>query len=174
VIRLAYISILLSAAIPACADSPEPIRPLEVRPSSGAPVERTAYACTDHPASVRTPCDPYANQQVPLRVWNPAGGEIELRLSANSDIEAVDGTGATAVLVLRFGIEVALVVEARQEISGMFSSTKQQPSDGWIEPVDRSATLDGRNTGRFSLTFDWGTISGAYDSYNAFVPLSTR
>ena len=40
----------------------------------------------------------------------------------------------------------------------------QQPLDGWLEPVAKSPTADGRNAGRFSLTFDWGTVSGTYDT----------
>jgi hypothetical protein len=40
----------------------------------------------------------------------------------------------------------------------------QDASAGWIEPVAKAVSTDGRNAGRFSLTFDWGTMSGTYDT----------
>jgi hypothetical protein len=46
-------------------------------------------------------------------------------------------------------------------------NTRDPALSGWIEPVAVSETPEGRNAGRFSLTFDWGTIAGTYDSVDS-------
>lgn len=39
-----------------------------------------------------------------------------------------------------------------------------QPTSASIRPIVVSPTPEGRNAGKFSLTFEWGGISGTYDT----------
>ncbi len=155
------VSTLVAFASGACASSPDPTPEIGVRGTSGAPVDGTAFTCT--PAAVRTPCGPtYEHQQSSIYVWSAVEDIVQVRLSRNSDVEG----GVTAVLELQFGSEEQPIVSAK-EILGGIAYEEQFPLDGWIEPVVTSRTPDGRNAGRFSLTFDWGTIRGTYDSADA-------
>ncbi|HMG22365.1 MAG TPA: hypothetical protein VK607_13630 [Kofleriaceae bacterium] len=171
--RFAYLSLLLGSMFPACAGSdgapdPEVTAPIELRHPTGEPVSGSAFACTDHAPDTLTPCEPYARQRAVIRVMADAERDaVELGLSRNSDWIEVDGAGATAVLALRFLEGGGLTAGARQDIVGERGVRRSFPREGWIEPVELSSTPDRRNAGRFSLTFDWGTISGTYDSVDA-------
>ena len=39
-----------------------------------------------------------------------------------------------------------------------------EATSGFVDPSVMGRTPDVRNAGKFSLTFDWGTISGTYDT----------
>ncbi len=165
------ISTLVVFASGACASSPTgpAIPEIEVRSASGAPVAGTAFTCT--PAAVRTPCDaPFGQQRSSIYVSSAAEDIVRVQLSRNSDVSVVDGPSATAVLELQFRSDQPVAVNAKQ-VRGGWQYEEQFPRDGWIEPVVTSPTPDGRNAGRFSLTFDWGTIQGTYDSADAPPPL---
>ncbi len=154
----------------ACTSSHDPTA-IEVRRLSGPPVDGTAFVCTM--ADVQTPCDPVEGQPSSISVWSPAEDVVGIGLSRNSSAQAWDGPAAFAVLNLRFMRDGGLVVTAYdyRSAGGWIGNERRQiPLDGWIQPTVTSPTPDGRNAGRFSLTFDWGTIEGTYDSADAPPP----
>lgn len=164
-------SILSGIAAAACAASPgSPSQDIEVRPAGGDPVTGTEFLCSEHAPAIKTPCETYHAQRSIIVLRTTANHAVEIRLSRNADAIQVDGEGVTAVLGLLFGIEGEVFATAREDtIPGEAPQRVRYPIDGWIAPVAASRTLDGRNAGRFSLTFDWGTIGGSYDSDDACV-----
>ena len=168
--RLVIIALGSVAVVGACASSPgsEPAPNIEVRRSSGVPVSGTAFSCTDHASTTLTPCEVYPSQRSALAVRSDAQGVVDLVLSRNISWITVDGAAAAAVVSLQFLLEGEILATARQDTyTALGIPAAQYPRGGWIEPVAASRTAEGRNAGRFSLSFDWGTVSGTYDSADA-------
>jgi hypothetical protein len=137
---------------------------LVLRPDSGAPAQGTAFACSEHDRRVLTPCDVLSLNVTALGI-SVEESSVRLRLGRTSS--AADGPSAAAHITLELTGEQVSGAAARQiNITGGLagSDIEQEAIEGWIEPVATSGSPDGRNAGRFSLTFDWGTMAGSYDS----------
>jgi hypothetical protein len=166
--RVYFASTLSLASICACAASPADLptqHDIEVRPTSTVPVSGTAFTCTAHPASVLTPCDEFSEPRHGTSAFDVGDGIVDLGMSRSSN--AADGGEVVAHIKLTYLLEGELLAAAQQVTSYETSppgGMSQDARAGWIEPVAKSVSAAGRNAGRFSLTFDWGTMSGAYDS----------
>ena len=172
-------SVTLAAA---CADAPPPVTspepqgsPLDTRREAGT-VEGSNFECTGNWPSTYTPCNyPWSTRAVTSA--SDLNGLVVLRLERNvvpNDREAfpTDGGGSTVFLYLdfntpddavsAFGLEVTFSVRGDRRLDELSS-----PISGWINPLVLSRTADGRNAGKFALTFDWGAIHGSYDTDSA-------
>jgi hypothetical protein len=164
------ISMLSLAIFGACAASSDASPPrldpdtgVVVLPTSSEPVSGTAFTCSSHSSSVLTPCDQHARPHTGTDARDLGDGTVELGL-ARSSIEA-DGAVASARIALTFAPGGELTASAEQWFQSDHTSLERRDArTGWIEPVATSPTAAGRNAGRFSLSFDWGTVSGTYDT----------
>jgi len=139
---------------------------VEVEALDGAPMHGTSFTCTAHPDDVLTPCYEGARPLHGTASASPRPGVIVISLARSSN--AADGGAVPLVIELRFpsggGRPAA---SATQQFQFFEASPGRQPLaalGGWIRPVAVSPTLAGRNAGRFSIDFEWGTVAGTYDT----------
>jgi len=137
---------------------------IEIRSGIGV-VTGTAFRCTGEWPSSLTPCNfPWSSKPV-TSPSGDANGLVDLSFT-RSPIP-VDGGATVVVLALQFGVEGQLGASARASTTGfdvMGPTMTADARSGWVDPVITGRSADQRNAGAFSLTFDWGTISGTYDT----------
>ncbi len=155
--RYALLALLLVAA---CDDT----GPIAVR--SGQPdIGGNAFTCTGSWPSDQNPCHmPWDSN--PLATSRQVSGN-ELELSLLRGPIPVDGGASTVDIYLELDGNGAVVgARARESTTHPGDARTDEESaatGGWIEPV--IVSLDrGRNAGLFEVDFDWGSISGRYDS----------
>jgi hypothetical protein len=137
---------------------------LEIR-HSGAAVAGSSFQCTGSWPSPLTPCA-YSWTSQPQTLATSDGSGL-VRLVLRRVPMPVDGGASTVYIDLSFdanGKPTAIAQESttRAPLGKVVESSK--PISGWIDPTEISAATDARNVGSFSLTFEWGTISGTYDT----------
>ena len=156
----------------ACASAPSSGPPdppagevnLEIR-HSGAAVTGSSFQCTGTWPSALTPCGYTWSSKPQTRAISEGSGKLRLVLFRSP--MPVDGGASTVFIDLRFdpsGKPTATAQESttRPPLSAMVETST--PISGWIDPTAMSAAPDARQAGTFSLTFEWGTISGTYDT----------
>ncbi len=137
---------------------------LEIR-HSGAPVAGSSFQCTGNWPSALTPCG-YAWSSQPQTVAT-SDGAGKVRLVLRRSPMPVDGGASTVTIDLSFdasGKPTATAQESTTRPPLAREVETSKPISGWIDPVAMSAATDARQAGTFSLTFEWGTISGTYDT----------
>lgn len=162
--RLAIVSSVLAFA--GCTTSDEA---LELQALGGAPVHGTELSCSPVPSNVLTPCWLGSTPTRGTFAYSPQPGVLRMQLGLSTN--AADAGEVSLQIDLDFGHGHGdrPRITARQafQFSQMYGVPDRDPLpalDGWVKPVEVSSTLAGRNAGRFSIDFEWGTVSGAYDS----------
>ena len=145
-------------------DPPAGETDLEIR-HSGAAVTGSSFQCTGTWPSALTPCG-YSWSSQPQTVAI-SEGSAKIRLVLRRSPMPVDGGASTVFIDLMFdatGKPTAIAQESttRPPLAAVVETSK--PISGWIDPSAMSAATDARQAGTFSLTFEWGTISGTYDT----------
>jgi hypothetical protein len=137
---------------------------LEIR-HSGAAVAGSSFQCTGTWPSAQTPCG-YAWSSKP-QTLAVSEGSGKLRLVLRRSPMPVDGGASTVFIDLRFDPSGKPTATAQESTTRAPLATVVETStaiSGWIDPTAMSAATDARQAGTFSLTFEWGTISGTYDT----------
>ena len=145
-------------------DPPTAETDLEIR-HSGAAVTGSSFQCTGTWPSAQTPCG-YTWSSKPQTVA-VSEGSAKLRLVLRRSPMPVDGGASTVFIDLRFdpsGKPTATAQESTTRAPLATVVETSTPISGWIDPTAMSAATDARQAGTFSLTFEWGTISGTYDT----------
>lgn len=137
---------------------------LEIR-HSGAAVTGSSFQCTGTWPSAQTPCGySWSSKPQTLAISEGSG---TLRLVLRRSPMPVDGGASNVFIDVMFDASGKPTATAQE-------STTRPPLDqaveaskaisGWIDPTAMSDTTDERQAGTFSLSFEWGTISGTYDT----------
>jgi hypothetical protein len=152
---------LAALAYMGCTTSPE----LEIR-RTGTHVSGDSFQCTGTWPSDLTPCEYTWPSQPYTSASSQDPGTVVLSFG-RSPIP-VDG-GAS-----RVSIELTVSPGGQIVSATAKESTSSPPAGqivesstatgGWLDPDAVSATPEGRNSGAFSLSFPFGTISGTYDT----------
>lgn len=138
---------------------------IEIRHTSPH-VSGSSFQCTGTWPSALTPCD-YPGTSQP---YTSAGGQDPgtVVLSLLRTPIPVDGGGSVVSIELVVGADGQMVSATAKETTSSGLAGKivesSNATGGWIDPGAVSATPDGRNSGAFSLSFPFGTISGTYDT----------
>jgi hypothetical protein len=170
IVSLGVFGLVACATTPSGAPSSGPPDPpmgevdLEIR-HSGAAVAGSSFQCTGAWPSPQTPCSySWTSQPQTLAVSDGAG---KVRLVLRRSPIPVDGGASTVFIDLSFDASGKPTVTAQESTTrpplGQVVETSK-PISGWIDPAAMSAATDARQAGAFSLTFEWGTISGTYDT----------
>jgi hypothetical protein len=152
--RILSMAMLAGVALAAsCADGPPTgMREIEVRRLGGT-VAGTAFQCTGHWPSISTPCD---GQQ------SAVAGRNAHRVP---DHVALRGSLSSSRVLFEYNIMFSSEATAGEQSTGPDGTTETSaPLSGWINPIVTGINAGDRYAGTFSLTFDWGSISGAYDT----------
>ncbi|HEX3483151.1 MAG TPA: hypothetical protein VHT91_49410 [Kofleriaceae bacterium] len=155
----------------ACATTPSSAPPdptgdtdIEIR-HTGAAVTGSSFQCTGTWPSALTPCGySWSSQPQTLAI---SEGSAKLRLVLRRSPMPVDGGASTVFIDLMFdatGTPTAAAQESTTRAPLGTGIETSKPISGWIDPIAMSAAADARQAGTFSLTFEWGTISGTYDT----------
>lgn len=162
-VKTSFAVLLYALALPACSTEDEGSGAIEVRETGGDAVTGTDLQCSAHDAEVLTPCYEGVTPVRGTGSWSAAPGVINVVLGRSSN--ASDDTAVQLVIELTFAAGGGLTASAKQEIlSFPPSGPPQRATGGWIQPSETADSLEGRNAGRFSIDFDWGTASGTYDT----------
>lgn len=153
---------LVAGALTACTDQSQPDFRIDVRGEGGL-VAGSDFTCTGNWPSQWTPCQD--DKPATMASLDDLGIlHLMLYSTANPD----DGEGSVVYLDLTIGVAGQLDAQARETtflmLNGSHSHETSAPTNGWIEPATITNNPMGRNSGRFSVTFQWGGISGAYDT----------
>ncbi|HEX8108105.1 MAG TPA: hypothetical protein VF516_10285 [Kofleriaceae bacterium] len=170
VFSLGVVGLMACATTPSGTPSSGPPDPptgeadLEIR-HSGTAVVGSSFQCTGNWPSALTPCG-YAWTSQPQTVAT-GDGAGKVRLVLRRSPMPVDGGASTVYIDLSFdasGKPTATAQESTTRPPLAREVETSKPISGWIDPVAMSAASDARQAGTFSLTFEWGTISGTYDT----------
>jgi hypothetical protein len=170
VLSLGVLGLVACATTPSGTPSSGPPDPptgeadLEIR-HSGAAVTGSSFQCTGTWPSALTPCG-YSWSSKPQTIATSEGaGKLSLVLRRAP--MPVDGGASNVFIDLMFDATGKPTATAHESTTrpplGAVGETSKSIS-GWIDPAAMSAATDARQAGTFSLTFEWGTISGTYDT----------
>jgi hypothetical protein len=134
-----------------CAASPDDVRGNE-------------FECTGTWPSERTPCDAPVESTASTSARSDTRDVVTLTLRRLPSMREE----SMVVIELAFGVKNELSATAHEvtvggDILPRVIETSQALSLS-LDPVTVSRTPEGRNAGRFSITFEWGSISGTYDT----------
>jgi hypothetical protein len=157
-----------ATVIAACTDSV----PLDTTLAAGM-VNGSAFECTGDWPHSWNPCN-YPSSPEAATFASGSDGIVTLRLGRKlvpSPDEGYPtcGGGSSVFLVLDFNTPDDTVLTSANEVtfSGIGDGSILETSDpisGTINPIVLSRDPEGRNAGKFSLTFAWGAIRGTYDT----------
>lgn len=138
---------------------------LEVRHTTPH-VSGSSFQCTGTWPSDLTPCGYTWTSQPYTSASSPDPGTVDLSIGRIPI--PVDGGASGVSIELMIGADGQIVsATAKESTSSPPTGKIVESSDavgGWVDPDAVSAAPDARNSGAFSLTFPFGTISGTYDT----------
>jgi hypothetical protein len=141
---------------------------LEIR-HTGPQVSGSSFQCTGTWPSDLTPCEYRWTSQPYTSATSQDPGIVVLSLGRIPI--PVDGGGSGVSIELTVGADGQMVSATAKESTSTPPTGKiiesSNATGGWVDPDAISATPEGRNSGAFSLTFSFGTISGTYDTASA-------
>jgi hypothetical protein len=149
----------MTAVVAGCGDSNDGT--IELRPAGDDTVTRSEFHCTGTWPAGLSPCEVVYGYDPVAMVHASAGSPVEIGLSS----AVVDLAGDNVSVEIRLTTEPGAPTKAvAHAIIVSRSETREVPAlSGWIEPIV-TGTFGGRTAGRFSIDFEWGSISGDYDS----------
>jgi len=158
---------------PPPSDLPVPGTPQPTPPGGGALINGSHFTCTGNWPSPYTPCQ-YPNTTREVTTATGSDGVVTLALSRDLDPGALDhlpikAGGTTVYIQLDFNAPLGATAVTVREITlssnGAFDVEETStPINAWVGMVDTSRDPAGRNAGRFSLAFTWGSMAGTYDT----------
>lgn len=127
-------------------------------------VTGSEFECTGTWPSERTPCDAALESTASTSAHSEGPGAVTLVLRRLPSARPE----SMVTIDLAFGVNGELSATAGETtVGGDFLPRVIETSEAIsfsIEPVTVSRTPEGRNAGRFSIIFAWGSISGTYDT----------
>jgi hypothetical protein len=158
---------------PPPSDLPVPGTPQPVPPGGGPLINGSSFTCTGSWPSPYTPCQ-YPNSTRSVTTATGSDGRVTLALSRDLDPSSLDrvpveAAGSTVYIDLDFntpnGATLFSVREITLSSNGTFDIEETStPISGWVGMIYTSRDPAGRNAGRFSLEFTWGSMAGTYDT----------
>ncbi len=155
---------LAALALQGCTTSPGPSE-LEIR-HTGPHVSGDSFQCTGTWPSALTPCAYTWPSQPFTAASSQDPGTVVLSFGRTPI--PIDGGASRVSMELIVSADGQMVSATAKESTSSPPTGKIVESStatgGWVDPDAVSATPEGRNSGTFSLTFPFGTISGTYDT----------
>jgi hypothetical protein len=136
---------------------------LEIR-HSHPHVTENSFQCTGTWPSYLTPCGYTWTSQPYTFASSQNPGTVVLSFGRTP--MPIDGGASGVSLELMVGADGQMVSATAEESTDSGLAGKiiesSHATGGWVDPDAVSATPEGHNSGAFSLTFPFGTISGTY------------
>jgi hypothetical protein len=137
---------------------------IELRQSSGH-VSGNAWQCAGAPTELGDVCTPvHAGESTHQAAFASAGDDgVDVYLE-QAPIE-IDTSQPRVVLELHFTGGKVSGVDAYETTNGFRGvQERSAPTSGWIEVDTAGPDPGARQSGRFELKFDWGSVAGTFDT----------